>query len=179
MRTEPTRTPAAFPQTYSRKKFFRSNIIGLILIVSTATIFSARNDAAAASKSMDGVLHALYKQNEAWNTGDLETFLHGYKESEDITFVSGATELRGFKALRERYEKKYGNSKETMGKLAFSQLEVSDLGKDYALCVGHWKVERKYKPDLTGMFSLVLVREGKDWKIIHDHTSGPEVQSSN
>lgn len=82
--------------------------------------------------------------------------------------------MRGNKALRQRYEKRYGKSRETMGKLSFSKLEVTDLGRNHAMCIGHFLVEREKQAPLTGMFTLVLTRTKSGWRIIHDHTSVPE-----
>ncbi len=79
--------------------------------------------------------------------------------------------MKGYDALESRYRKKYGTSKDTMGKLSFSDLEIQSLGASNALCIGHWLVERAGKPSLQGIFSLVLTEDGGAWKIIHDHTS--------
>lgn len=118
-----------------------------------------------------GVTAVLTMQSDAWNKGNLDEFLTGYLDSDDITFVSSSGEVRGLKALRDRYEKRYGKSKETMGKLTFSDLEVQQLGGKHALCVGKWHVERKQEAPLSGIFSLVLIRTSAGWRIIHDHTS--------
>lgn len=113
----------------------------------------------------------LRAQADAWNAGDLDLFMTYYVKSPDITFVSADGEMKGYEALEARYRKKYGNSKETMGKLSFSDLQVKLLGEFNALCVGHWLVERPDHSKLQGMFSLILTKTNRSWKIIHDHTS--------
>jgi hypothetical protein len=50
-------------------------------------------------------------------------------------------------------------------------LRVHDLGNRHALCIGRWLVKRAGQPDLSGIFSLVLVKSGNQWKVLHDHTS--------
>jgi ketosteroid isomerase-like protein len=118
-----------------------------------------------------GVHLTLQTQSDAWNKGDLEQFLNGYMHSDQTSFVSGGTKVKGYDALRDRYLKKYGSSSQTMGKLSFSDLEVSKLGRKNALCIGHWLVERSDKSTIGGIFSLVFVRTKSGWKIMHDHTS--------
>lgn len=113
----------------------------------------------------------LQAQADAWNAGDLDKFMSSYLNSPDITFVSADGEMKGYDALEARYRKKYGTSRDTMGKLSFSELEIQPLGDSNALCIGHWLVERADKPQLQGIFSLVLTEDAGIWKIIHDHTS--------
>ena len=43
----------------------------------------------------EGIKHLLISQVEAWNHGQLETFMQGYWQSPDLTFFSGATVTKG------------------------------------------------------------------------------------
>jgi beta-aspartyl-peptidase (threonine type) len=139
---------------------------GLLLSVGASGAHSGTLSAAD-----QGVKALLQRQVDAWNRGDLDAFMSGYLRSPDTSYTSAGTAVWGYDALRERYQKKYGASPETMGKLHFSDLKVFDLGKRNALCIGQWHLERSEKPAIDGIFSLVLVRTGDGWKIIHDHTS--------
>lgn len=109
-----------------------------------------------------------------WNRGDLEGFLKDYLQTEELTFTSGGRIVRGYEALKERYIKSYGDSPGTMGQLSFSEIEVWRLGEGHALVMGRWKLDReetvKQGTD-TGVFSLVMAKQGEVWKIFHDHTS--------
>lgn len=111
----------------------------------------------------------LDDQITAWNRGDIDGFMAGYWESEDLTFSSGGDVTRGFKATSERYHKRY-DSKEKMGKTTFSNIEVNVLTDDAAKVLGNWKLERKDET-LGGNFTLLLQRFPEGWKIIHDHTT--------
>lgn len=119
----------------------------------------------------DTIVKLLQEQNDAWNKGDLDTFMQGYIKSPDLSYSSGGKEVWGYDALRERYQKKYGDNKATMGKLNFTDLRVFELGASNALCIGHWHLVRDNQPNLDGTFSLVLVQTKEGWKILHDHTS--------
>lgn len=151
-------------------------IRGAIALAATVLIGSAL---AANSKSKEsrgisateGVAELLHMQSDAWNKGDIDKFLTGYVNSDEISYVSAESEVWGYEALRERYVKKYGDSKATMGELSFDGLKVQNLGNDNALCIGHWHLKREGKDPMNGIFSLVLTRTKVGWKILHDHTS--------
>lgn len=116
----------------------------------------------------------LKKNATAWNRGDLDGFLANYVTTDDFTYVSGGQIVKGFDALKERYAKRYGDSPESMGKLSFSDIDVWRLAEDRALLVGRWKLDREdaaEKRTDDGVFTLVMVKDGTDWKIFHDHTS--------
>lgn len=115
---------------------------------------------------IEGVLSA---QQKAWNQGDVDEFMKGYWQSEELTFSGSNGTSRGFNAVRERYHRNYPD-RQTMGKLDFSTLEFHFLGKDGALVLGRWHLTRE-KGDVGGVFSLVFERFPEGWRIIHDHTS--------
>ncbi|MBY0546521.1 MAG: nuclear transport factor 2 family protein [Candidatus Obscuribacterales bacterium] len=127
---------------------------------------------AAEASSKEAVTSLLQLQNDAWNKGDLDTFMTGYLDSPDLSFTASGKEVWGYEALRDRYRTRYGQSKESMGRLSFSDVRVFDLGAANALAIGHWHLVRESSSEkLDGTFSLVLVRTDKGWKILHDHTS--------
>jgi ketosteroid isomerase-like protein len=123
------------------------------------------------SQAKDSIEAVLDRQCAAWNRGDLDEFMSGYQRSQDTSYTSGGTEVWGYDSLRDRYQKKYGASRESMGKLRFSNLRVLKLGSKNALVIGHWHLELQNPPALDGIFSLVFVKTGDGWKIMHDHTS--------
>ncbi len=144
----------------------------LLLAISLLAASSfAHADAATDTTVTNDVTTLLTAQSKAWNKGDLDAFLSAYQKSNDISFVSGQSQVYGFEAVKARYVKRYGTSKSTMGKLTFSALKVQTLGAANALCIGHWRVDSENGPPMNGVFSLVLTKEKTGWKIIHDHTS--------
>ncbi len=126
------------------------------------------------SHARAAVTAVLQMQADAWNRGDLDAFLTGYLHSPETSYVSSDSEVWGYDALRDRYQRKYGDKHDTMGTLKFFNLKVQDLGRRNALCIGHWHLDRTDKPPLEGIFSLTFVRTQDGWKIMHDHTSGSE-----
>jgi len=106
---------------------------------------------------------------EAWNRGDIDSFMKYYWNSDELTFSSGGETTRGWTNTRDNYRKRYP-TRELMGQLRFSQLEITLLGDSAALVLGRWRLTRETSP-VAGNFSLVLRRIDGQWLIIHDHTS--------
>lgn len=122
----------------------------------------------AAAQTPRTVLEA---QAEAWNRGDLETFVTTYEDSAAITFL-GKELTRGRDGVLARYKKNYG-TREKMGTLRFTVLEERQLGPGYAMVLGRFALTRTAAGggDASGHFTLLLRRTKAGWKIIHDHTS--------
>jgi ketosteroid isomerase-like protein len=118
------------------------------------------------------VIKVLLAQEEAWNRGDLVAFIQTYKDSPDTLFIT-STINRGFSGLLDEYRHNYPN-RAAMGSLAFSGLEVHPLDDRFAVVIGRYSLERTKKDGgrAEGIFSLVLEKTDKGWKIIVDHTTG-------
>jgi uncharacterized protein (TIGR02246 family) len=118
----------------------------------------------------DAVRAVLEEQVAAWNKGDLDRFMATYWDSAKLTFYSGGTVTRGYRALAERYRKTYQSDGKEMGKLTFSDMEVEPLGPDATLARARWKLVTS-KETIEGLFTLILRKFPDGWKIVHDHTS--------
>jgi len=121
------------------------------------------------SRISSAVRAVLTAQSQAWNRGDLEGYMDGYARSPDTVFVSGDSVARGWQTVLDRYRKKY-DSRDKMGTLTFSDLEITPLGNDAALALGRWHLQRA-QDEPHGRFSLILRRTKQGWKIVHDHSS--------
>ncbi len=130
----------------------------------------ARNNKAD-SKVSKAITELLKKQADAWNRGDIDGFMSGYLNSPDTTYSSAGNLVWGYEHIKDRYLKKYGDKRESMGKLAFSELKFFELGDKNALTLGRWQLEMPENKGLSGAFSLVFTRTKTGWKIMHDHSS--------
>lgn len=110
----------------------------------------------------------LDRQNQAWNRGDIGQFMEPYWRSADLTFSSGGKTTRGWQATYDRYLERYPERK-AMGHLDFTNLEIREMGREAALVLGRWRLERE--EPIGGNFTLVMRRVDGHWVIIHDHTS--------
>jgi uncharacterized protein (TIGR02246 family) len=118
------------------------------------------------------IIKVLLAQEGAWNRGDIDAFAQSYKDSPDTLFVTNNVN-RGYIGMVDAYKRDYPN-KATMGTLAFSELEVHRLDEHFAVVIGRYHLERGKKEggNADGLFSLVLEKTDKGWKIIVDHTTG-------
>jgi ketosteroid isomerase-like protein len=111
----------------------------------------------------------LDQQVADWNVGNIESFMRGYAEADDTRFASGGDVTHGWRAVLDRYRKKYPDQA-AMGKLTFSDVSVTVLSPDAALAFGAWRLERAdSKP--SGLFTLLFRKDKSGWRIVHDHTS--------
>jgi len=143
-------------------------IIVVFLIVALSASTLAQNKSPDA-KSIAAVRAVLDAQAAAWNRGDLETYMDGYARSADTVFVSGDRVTRGWQTVLERYKKAY-DSRDKMGVLTFSDVEITLLSKDAAIVLGRWHLQRS-KDEPHGRFTLLFRKTKAGWKIVHDHTS--------
>ncbi len=138
-----------------------------LLFASTST--AAQSTAKSAEK--DAIVAMLNKQAVDWNRGDLEAFATGYKNSPDILFM-GRPIRRGYTQMLEGYRKSFP-TKEAMGTLTFSSLEVQPLDERFATVTGRFHLERTAAGggNAGGYYLLVVEKTPSGWKIIRDDTT--------
>ena len=111
----------------------------------------------------------LEQQVRDWNEGQIDQFMRAYAQDHATRFASGGDVTLGWQAVLDRYRSKYPTRAE-MGRLTFSNIEVTPLAADAALAFGQWQLDQA-TGKLSGLFTL-LFRNTKDgWRIVHDHTS--------
>jgi uncharacterized protein (TIGR02246 family) len=148
---------------------FASALLAALLIAMPAR--SQQQPLTTVPQQQLDVIKVLLAQEEAWNRGNLEAFAQSYKDSPDTLFITNAVN-RGFAGLLDAYRRNYPN-RATMGTLTYSGLEVHPLDERFAVVIGRYNLERGKKDggNAEGIFSLVLEKTDKGWKIIVDHTT--------
>ncbi|MDQ3799745.1 MAG: DUF3225 domain-containing protein [Acidobacteriota bacterium] len=142
-------------------------LLSIVFFLATTTgVFAQQNRDEKIKNEIRAVMDA---QTKAWNEGSVDGFMQGYWKSENLVFVSGDNVRRGWQTVTDNYKKSY-NTREKMGVLTFSELEITVLSKDSAVVVGRWKVAHEPK-DSQGRFTLIFRKFRDGWKIVHDHTS--------
>ncbi len=123
-----------------------------------------------AASPEQSIRQVMETQQDAWNRGDVDAFMSGYEAREKTTFVGNAI-TRGYQPVLENYRKRYP-TKEKMGQLTFSDLEIQMLGTDYASVLGRWKLARSADAggNIGGIYTLLFRKTANGWKIILDHT---------
>ena len=124
-----------------------------------------------ASRDELDVVKVVLGQEKAWNAGDVDGYLKGYKDSPETLFI-GRQVSRGYKEIVEDYKHNYPTHS-SMGSLTFSELEVHTLSDTYAVCIGKYRLDRSKREggSADGLFSLVFEKTSDGWKIVLDHTT--------
>lgn len=142
-------------------------LLTLVFVFVLASIAFAQSDAQK-KRITEDIVAVMSAQSAAWNGGDIEGFMQGYWNSDRLVFVSSRV-TRGWRPTLENYKRSYP-SKEAMGTLTFSDLEVTVLSKDAAVVLGSWSLQRE-KDNPKGKFTLIFRKFKDGWRIVHDHTS--------
>jgi ketosteroid isomerase-like protein len=124
-----------------------------------------------AQSTAQAVRAVLDRQVADWNRGDVRAFMQGYDKADATLFV-GTSVVRGYQRVLDNYLAHYA-TRDQMGALTFSNLEVLPLGKDHALVLGNFQLERTAGGggNSDGIFTLTFEKKRGAWKIIADHTS--------
>lgn len=114
------------------------------------------------------IIESMNQAAEQWNKGDLDGYMSLYDTAATMMMPSGRQKINGVRQLYEKYYFEDGKPKQ---QLSYDTYEFTPLGKDYALLTGRFvlKASEKLK-ERTGTFSLVFIRRGNTWKILHDHS---------
>ena len=119
-------------------------------------------------KIADDIIDVMNEQSADWNRGDIEGFMRGYWNSDKLVFVSSRV-TRGWQPTLENYKRSYP-TKEAMGTLTFSELEVTVLSNNAAVVLGSWALQRA-SDNPKGKFTLIFRKFKEGWRIVHDHTT--------
>ena len=141
------------------------NIASALLVSTLAVVGNAQ------TADEQAILQLLHQQEADWNSGNLDAFAASYKNAPDILFI-GSTVSRGYDAMLASYRKHYP-TKEAMGRLNFSALEVQPLDAHFATATGDFHLERTTAGGgpAGGYFLLVLEHTPAGWKIVRDDTT--------
>jgi ketosteroid isomerase-like protein len=141
----------------------------VLLMLSLGGVFAF----AQSAEPVDAAIRAvMLQQQDAWNRHDLESFMAGYWNSPDLTFISNTNKTSGWQPTLERYRKTYQSGGHEMGKLEFSELDIQALSDQAAFVRGSWKLTMSDGKTPHDLFTLVFRKFPEGWKIVHDHTSG-------
>jgi beta-aspartyl-peptidase (threonine type) len=151
------------------RKSFLVSAFALLQIVASVITPQTLAQPKPMAGTEDAIRAVLDAQVAAWNRGDVETYMDGYDRSPKTEFVGGDSITRGWQEVLDRYKKKY-DTREKMGVLTFSDLEIQVLSADAALVLGRWHLQRA-NDQPHGVFTLLFRKTKAGWRIVHDHSS--------
>ena len=144
--------------------------LSLLILIScnmtnTNTIDTIKQD----PNEIDVIKKILSSQKKCWNNGDLEGFMQGYWNSEELIFTSLSHKTAyGWKNTLERYKNSYP-TKSSMGELNFEILDLKLIPRTTAILKGKWELIRE-KDHPNGLFWLDIKKLDNNWLITKDST---------
>jgi len=136
-------------------------LAGFLIVLSFSSIAQSKDDIA--------VKQLLINQDEAWNRGDLESFMSGYWKNDSLMFIGRNGITYGWQNTLDNYKKGYPDTT-AMGKLHFEYVEIKRISPMYYFIVGKFFLTRTIG-NLNGAFTLLVKKINNKWFIIRDHSS--------
>ena len=115
------------------------------------------------------IMKVMSLQQDAWNKGDIDSFMQGYLKSDELVFSGKSGPVYGWENTKKRYYSSYPNTK-IMGKLNFAIKKIRSLSSNSAYLIGEYYLKRSGE-DSNGHFTLLWKKIGSNWLIVSDHTS--------
>jgi hypothetical protein len=115
------------------------------------------------------IMKVMSLQQDAWNKGDIDSFMQGYLKSEELVFSGKSGPVYGWENTKKRYYSSYPNTK-IMGKLNFTIKKIRSLSSNSAYLIGEYYLKRSGE-DSNGYFTLLWKKIDSNWLIVSDHTS--------
>ena len=159
------------------KKF---TFLSVIILALTGAAFGQKTNVikvkpaiVATSANDKGVRAAFDRLIEGIKQADAEKVMSVYQNSDRILFFNNnGTATIGWENMKSNRESSYAKTSNVT--LDITGLRVEMLGKDAAYVTCKWKQQQEYNSKLesaSGRMTLVFRLIGKDWKVVHLHTS--------
>ncbi|RPE00221.1 DUF4440 domain-containing protein [Aureibaculum marinum] len=150
-------------------KTLKNSIVAIVILSFIVACTTQKATSTNYQTSKQEITAMLMQQAKDWSNGDLEAFMQGYIKSDSLKFVGSNGLTYGWKQTLENYKNGYPN-KDHIGTLTFKLLDFDQLANNVFLVIGEFHLKRKVG-NANGMFSIVLKRINKQWKIVADHSS--------
>lgn len=132
-------------------------------------LFLSVNVFAQYNRDETAIRNILSQQTDAWNSGDITSFMQGYWENDSLMFIGKSGVTYGWVNTLNNYKKGYPDTA-SMGKLSFTLIQVKKLSKKYYHVTGKWFLKRSIG-DVGGHYTLLFKKINGRWVIVSDHSS--------
>jgi ketosteroid isomerase-like protein len=151
------------------KKFVFKGKTTTVTPAKTTTVVSTTKTAPGEK----GVRDAFERLVEGIKQSDAEKVMSVYQNSDRILFFNNnGSATIGWENMKKNRESLYEKTENVT--LDITGLRVEMLGKDTAYATCKWKQSQEFNGKLenaSGRMTLVFKLVGKDWKVVHLHTS--------
>lgn len=119
-----------------------------------------------ATREQLDVTKIVIAQENSWNKGDLDAYLSHFKDAKDTEAVLNGP-VRGLENIRSAYHTSFPNH-DVMGQLEQTEVDVRELGSDYALATGKYRLTRSRKNggEAQGTFTEIFEKTAEGWKLV-------------
>lgn len=108
----------------------------------------------------------LKMQQDAWNKGDLESFMQGYVKSDSLKFYGNSGLTHGWQNTLDNYKIGYPTKAET-GNLSFTIDAITKIEEGAYYMMGQFHLVRDVG-NANGVFLIIFRKIEGEWKIIAD-----------
>lgn len=146
--------------------------LSFIILTLVFTAFGQKKTAAKADPAKE-VRAAFDRLVEGIKQADAEKVMSVYDKNERTLFFNyNGTATIGWQNMMDNRKSTYANSKNVNLEPTGVRVEILSATSAYVSC--KWKQSQEFKGDLessSGRMTLVFKKIGKDWKVVHLHTS--------
>jgi ketosteroid isomerase-like protein len=144
----------------------------IIILILAFTAFGQKKTTVKVDATK-GVRAAFDKLVEGIKQADAEKVMSVYNKSEDILFFNNnGSVTRGWETMKTNRESSYSKTSNVTLDITGLRVEMLGAGSAYVTC--KWKQQQEYNGKVesaSGRMTLVFKLIGKEWKVIHLHTS--------
>ncbi len=147
--------------------------LSFIILTLVFTAFGQKKAAAAKADPAKEVRAAFDRLREGIEQADAEKVMSVYHNDERTLFFNyNGTATIGWQNMMDNRKSSYADRKNTTLEVTGVRVEMLSPTSAYVSC--KWKQTQEFKGELessTGRMTLVFKKIGKDWKVVHLHTS--------
>lgn len=122
----------------------------------------------AQSKDDKKIRQVFQKEIDCWNKGDIDCYVLLYAPVDSVRMLLKPNDIYGRDSIKAFYKKYW--PREKMGKLSFENVRTERLSKKYYYVEGNFIVAYPDRKPVTGKFSGLMKKIGKEWFIYTDHS---------
>jgi ketosteroid isomerase-like protein len=161
----------------------KNALLILILILNLAYLSAAQTKSAAGNAKPDAksqFLEVFDRLIDGIKTSDADKVMSAYEKSPRIQFFNNNGSITiGWDQMAENRRSLYSKTKNVNVEISSLKIEILSSTSAYLTC--RWKQTQEFdgKPEsASGRMTLIFKRIGKEWKIVHVHTS-PDQPAAN
>jgi hypothetical protein len=147
---------------------FQKSPLFFVRLFSFSFLLLVAFQANAQSKDDKKIREVFQKEIDCWNSGDIDCYVLLYAPGDSVRMLLKQNDIYGRDSIKAFYKKYW--PKERMGKLNFENVKIERLSKKYYYVEGRFIVTYTDKNPVSGRFSGLMKKIGKEWFIYTDHS---------